>query len=344
MTRKSLIRVMGCVTALGVTLTLASCSGPGTTTTPAPAPTATTAVATPTPTDPVASDLPTAPVAANLDDITVTGGIGESPTVTVPFPWTADITRTKVLVPGDGMTVPENGLVEINYYGVNARTGEKFDDSYSRGSSVSMSLANTIPGFGKGLTGQQVGSRVLVAIPGTDAYDPSGGQTGAGIEVGDTLLFVVDILRTSVTGPAGETQPVTDTSLPTVSGDLAAPVVTIASGATPPGATASELLVKGAGPAVESTDGIYVNYAEYLWDGTLVRTTYGSSPLTGLLSNTLKAWQGALVGQTVGSRLLIVGTPEDTYPIGNDKVGIAQGSTMVYVIDILYAAPQWWSA
>ncbi len=60
-----------------------------------------------------------------------------------------------------------------------------------------------MPGFSKGLTGQKQGSRVLIAMPGADGYDASGGSPQAGIEVGDTLIFVVDIEATTLSGPEG---------------------------------------------------------------------------------------------------------------------------------------------
>ena len=93
--------------------------------------------------------------------------------------------------------------MSVNYYGVNGRTGKKFDESFSRGQAVTFSLAQVVPGFSKGLTGQKQGSRVLIAMPGSDGYDASGGSPQAGIEVGDTLIFVVDIEATTLSGPEG---------------------------------------------------------------------------------------------------------------------------------------------
>ena len=40
--------------------------------------------------------------------------------------------------------------MSVNYYGVNGRTGKKFDESFSRGQPVTFSLAQVVPGFGKG--------------------------------------------------------------------------------------------------------------------------------------------------------------------------------------------------
>ena len=48
---------------------------------------------------------------------------------------------------------------------------------------------------------------MLIAMPGADGYDASGGSPQAGIEVGDTLIFVVDIVATTLSGPEGTPVP-----------------------------------------------------------------------------------------------------------------------------------------
>ena len=104
-----------------------------------------------------------------------------------------------------GPLVGEGQSVEVNYYGVNGRTGKKFDESFTNGQPVAFSLAQVVPGFSKGLVGQRQGSRVLIAMPGKDGYDPMGGNPQAGIEVGDTLIFVVDLVDVQLAGPEGST-------------------------------------------------------------------------------------------------------------------------------------------
>ena len=121
-----------------------------------PAPDATSAAPTPPPTSatPAATAKPTAtpkpkPIKAsnNFDKVTVTGGYGEAPKVKVDAPWAIDKTRTKVLDPSNGPVISEGQGVEVNYYGVNGRTGKKFDESFSTGKPVAFSLAQVVPGF-----------------------------------------------------------------------------------------------------------------------------------------------------------------------------------------------------
>lgn len=324
---------------------MASCTG-GTTENPSDTPALSDN--TPSPTADDADELPVAPTpiisqpipSTSLDGIDATGGFGESPELTVPVPWGIDSTKTKILVQGTGATVSDTGWVEVNYYGVDGRTGDVFDESYSKGIPADFPLGGVVPGFQKGIAGQQVGTRLIVAMPGADGYDSYGGNSDSGIEIGDTLIFVVDILKTQFTQPTGTTVPPTDPSLPLVTGDLNAPVVTMPPGASAPTSLVVQPLIVGPDPnvAIAAGDTILVDYAEYIWgSGTMVRQTYGFSPLTGALSDTIAGWQQALVGQPLGSRLLLVVPPALSYPQGAPKVGIPAGSTMVYVIDLLYS-------
>ncbi len=183
-------RLLAGAAAACLALTLSACSGdPSTSATPSPSASPSESP-TPTPTpEPV-------PVSDSIDGIAVDGAIGSAPTVTIPAPFAIDTTRTRVLVEGDPAApgAAENAILEIGYVGYNARTGEKFDSSFDRGAPAVMSIEQTVAGFRTGLTGAKAGDRRLIVMPGSEGYDPSGGNPQAGIEVGDTLVFVVDIL------------------------------------------------------------------------------------------------------------------------------------------------------
>jgi FKBP-type peptidyl-prolyl cis-trans isomerase len=123
---------------------------------------------------------------------------GKAPTVKIP----AHVTPPKkltvtTLVKGTGPAVAKGQTVVVQYVGVNWRTGQTFDSSWSRTAPYAFSIdANpdeVIPGWDKGLTGQTVGSRVMLVIPPAYGYG-STGNSQAGIKATDTLVFVVDIV------------------------------------------------------------------------------------------------------------------------------------------------------
>ena len=130
----------------------------------------------------------------NLDAITVSDA--DVPEVTVPAPWAISSTQTKVLRDSSNpQVVGENSRVIVNYVGVNGRTGAVFDSSFQRGQEATFSLERVITGFKNGIAGQKVGSRVLIGMTGADGYPQ--GNPQAGIQAGDSLVFVVDIIASS---------------------------------------------------------------------------------------------------------------------------------------------------
>ena len=305
--------------------------------TPAAAPTSASPSASPTPTPtPKPKQIK---ASNNFDKITVTGGYGKEPKVKVASPWAIDKTRAKVLEPGKGPVVGEGQSVEVNYYGVNGRTGKKFDESFSTGQPVAFSLAQVVPGFSKGLAGQRQGSRVLIAMPGEDGYDPMGGNPQAGIEAGDTLIFVVDLVDVQLAGPEGSTVRPKE-GLPTVTDKGGKPEVTIPESA-PPTTLQVQPLIKGKGKKVGANDAITFNYLWVRWsDGKVLEETYGGKSATAELSGLLPGMVKGLTGQTVGSRMLLVIPPADGYPDGNATPSLKPGETLVIVVDLLFTQSQ----
>lgn len=114
------------------------------------------------------------------------------PTVTIPESDPPAELTVGVLQKGDGEVVEETDTVVVQYQGVNWRTGEVFDESWARGEPSTFPLSSLVPGFTQGVAGQTVGSQVIISIPSELGY--ATGNDGAGIEVGDTIVFVVDIL------------------------------------------------------------------------------------------------------------------------------------------------------
>jgi peptidylprolyl isomerase len=324
------------VTAVAASLTLlAACGDEGD-------PGASASPSAPASGSPSASASPSAskaavPVSKNLDGIKVAGAFGKEPKVTFKAPFAIDKTQTEVLSEGKGPTLAEGTTATVDYYGVNGRTGKKFDDSFSRGEPATFSLAQVVPGFGKGLTGQKQGSRVLIAMPGKDGYDASGGSPQAGIEVGDTLLFVVDIVAAPLTGPEGdEVDP--KAGLPTVTDKGGVPEVTMPK-TDPPTQLTVQPIIKGAGAKVTAADTITFNYRWYTWDGKLLEDSYKSGVQQYQLAGLLPGMAKGLTGQTVGSRVLLIVPPADGYPNGNATPKIEKNTTLVLVVDLLFAAP-----
>ena len=128
---------------------------------------------------------------------TVTAHAGSAPTITIPANNPPSALVTKTLIKGSGPKVAKGQFVIAQYTGYIWRTKKVFDSSWTSGSPFGFVIGanpeQVIPGWDTGLTGQTVGSRVMLVIPPKDAYG-SAGQSQAGITGKDTLVFVVDII------------------------------------------------------------------------------------------------------------------------------------------------------
>lgn len=322
-------------------LSLTACGGPTSTPTPIPAtPSASPSVstsATPTAT-PTPTPTATIPVSDSLKSIKVTGAPLSEPKVDFTAPFAIDKTRVEVLKAGTGAKAAANSYVTVHYYGVDGRTGKVFDQSYTRKATSTFPLDQVITGFKTGLTGQAEGSRVLIAMPGKDGYDAAGGSQDGTIAVGDTLVFVVDIVAVSVSQPSGKAVPA-PAGAPTVTGTAAdKPVVTIPSTPAPTTMLAANL-IEGSGVAVAKDDAIRVRYVGYSWKTGKVIDDQFATASDGKLSSTIPGWQSGLLGKKVGSRVLLVLPPADGYPQGSTNPPVDAGDTVVYVIDLLFAYP-----
>ncbi len=131
---------------------------------------------------------------------TVKATPGTAPVVTIPKKGTPPTKLvSKTLIQGTGPKLQAGQTVVAQYVAVNWRTKKVFNTTWpaagSAGTPFSFTLTSTgaIPGFIKGLTGANVGSRMLLVIPPAEGYGKAG-QAQAGIKGTDTLVFVVDIL------------------------------------------------------------------------------------------------------------------------------------------------------
>lgn len=115
----------------------------------------------------------------------------EKPHIDVPSdPAPADLVINDIVV-GDGEEAKEGGVVEVHYVGVDYATGQEFDSSWDRGSSIQFPLAGLIEGWQEGIPGMRVGGRRELIIPPENAYGPAGGGHPL---AGLTLVFVIDLL------------------------------------------------------------------------------------------------------------------------------------------------------
>ncbi|PFG32454.1 FKBP-type peptidyl-prolyl cis-trans isomerase [Sanguibacter antarcticus] len=119
------------------------------------------------------------------------------------------------------------------------------------------------------------------------------------------------------------------------------PQLTFPSGGAPEGLVV-KVLVQGDGAEVVSGNTIVVNYLGQSWAGGVFDNSYDrGAPIDFPIGvgAVIGGWDQGLVGQTIGSRVLLSIPPELAYgQRGVPQAGIAGGATLVFVVDIVDAA------
>lgn len=138
-------------------------------------------------------------------------------------------------------------------------------------------------------------------------------------------------------------------ALPAVSGSVGkAAVITPAQGSTPPDKLQTKVLVPGSGKALANGELAVINYTVYNWSqNKKLGDTYPSSsqpaePQSVQIgsSTALSAWNTALTGAKVGSRVEIVAPPADAFGSqGNSQAGVGPNDVLVFVVDVVAGYP-----
>jgi len=282
--------------------------------------------------------------AASNSSVTATGKFGAAPTVTIPAEKASSALFTKTVIQGSGAPLTSSQTLLGNFvlYDWNGKTHKLLGSTYSSGSPT-LFAGQMIPGLEKALIGQKAGSRVLAVIPPKEGFG-STGNSQIGVGGTDTLVFVVDLIQAfdNTAGVSGAQTSNGGGALPTVTFTVGkAPTVTIPSTA-PPKTLQVKTLVKGTGAKVTKGQYIVVQYIGVNWR---TKKAFDSSwsrsqpyALNIGVGQVIKGWDTGLVGQTVGSRVLLVIPPADGYgKTGSSTAGIKGTDTLVFVVDILAA-------
>lgn len=284
--------------------------------------------------------LPAAAAVSTLDAVTVTGTAGEKPMISFTAPFGVKTTQGSVVAAGTGQKTASGSTIAFDYVILNGRTGQEIESSYGNAAGAMLLDAKKAqPALVKQLIGASVGSKVLVAIAPKEGLAKSAANSN-GIKKDDTLLFLFDIrdASTPLERATGEAVAPVD-GLPTVTlSKSGEPTVTIPSSAAPTTLVAQPL-IKGAGKTIEADDTVSAHYVAKVWrTGKTFDSTWGDGPASFPLGSgqLVTGFVEGLVGQTVGSQVMIVIPPDKGYGAdGNSQIGVKGTDAMVFVIDIL---------
>jgi peptidylprolyl isomerase len=279
--------------------------------------------------------------------VTVSGAFGKSPAVKIPHVKAGSNLVTKTLIKGTGtkLTTADSLVGNFVLYDWSGTTPKLLGSTYTSGGPT-LFTGQMLPGLEAALEGQKVGSRVVAVIPPKDGFG-SAGNSEIGVKGTDTLVFVVDMISTipNTQGASGTAVTNGGGSLPTVT-EAAGKAATIKiPAANPPKSLTVKTLVKGSGAKVAKGDYVVVQYTGVIWkNGTTPAPFEGGSSWADSepfafnigAGQVVPGWDDGLVGQTVGSRVMLVLPPADGYgSSGNPQAGITGKDTLVFSVDIL---------
>ena len=267
--------------------------------------------------------------------VTATGDFGSQPTIDFKTPLSPAATQVSVLIKGAGETVRAGQAVVMDYTMFNAATGDQIDGSRYAGAAAAVPLTldetSLLPGFFAALVCQRIGSRVAAVIPPADAWGDVGNQA-LGVGGKESILLVADLLEIdSLPVPADWTKDVPSIEW---AGDM--PTVTIPD-VDAPSDLRLIVLRKGDGEVVPAGASVTVDYLGVNWGtGEVFDESYSSAPRGFSVSGVVEGFAAAIVGQRVGSQVLVSIPPVYGYgEAGDGNTSPLAGQTLVFLIDIV---------
>jgi peptidylprolyl isomerase len=274
------------------------------------------------------------------------GAFGKAPVVSVPKAKPAVKQQVKELIHGKGPKIAGTDFVVAHLVGWQwgAKSHKELLNTFKKGAPAAgtASQLTGLPVLDKELAGRTQGTRLELTLP----YKAVGTAVAQALQLASTddLVLSVDVLKAfgkNATVPG--TQQKLDSTLPQVTPGAPgqAPTIKIPSGSAP-STLQVKTLIQGTGKAVAKGQTLIGQYDGVLWrTGKEFDSSFKHGAPAGFpigVGQVIPGWDKALVGQKIGSRVLLVVPPKEGYGSkGAPPAGIKGTDTLVFVVDILGA-------
>jgi len=279
-----------------------------------------------------------------LDAVSISGDVGTAPQVDWKSKMTANDVQTTTLTKGDGDTVGDGDLVSAQLWIGNGFSQKQAYSSYEQGGAQQLTVNDQLsPVLRDAITGATVGSRIAVTAPADKLFGASGNaQLGIGNK--DPIVIVIDLIskpKPPLDGPQGKAQKAPSWAPKLVTKGDKVTALDFTKTPKPDGKLRSAALIAGTGPTVKKGQTITVNYLGQVYKGKApFDESYTKQPATFAIGEgqVISGWDKTIVGEKVGSRLILAIPPEDGYgKQGQPSAGIKGTDTLYFVVDILGA-------
>ena len=297
--------------------------------------------------------------ANRLDAVKISGDVGSVPKVEWKSRMKAGKPEVETLVKGDGAALKKDDQVFVNFWVGNGYTEKVAFDTFGPKTAASVLTVGAEPAQPQvvedlitAFLGTEIkagltrGTRLAITVGASDLFGQNvAAEPIAKADIGkdDALLVIADVLDTEILeAPDGTTQPVPAWS-PKLVLKKGEPTALDFAGTPKPGTDLKVgTLIEGTGDEVEKGDLIVVNYlgavyrGEKPFDESFSKPEPFTTPIG--LQRVVKGWDQGLVGEKVGSRVMLSIPPALGYGKQGSGETIPPNSTLYFVIDILAAA------
>lgn len=279
-----------------------------------------------------------APEGSASQSVSAEGDLFLPPEVQFDAPLSPLTTERSVLVEGAGAPVLLGSLVTVEFVAFNGTTGDAVEATGYGAPGVGHTVLtldpeSAAPGVRRALLCSTAGSRVAAVVHPSDASAP---RAVAGVGPDDPIVYVFDVVAVAGSSAAGEPQP-QDPALPAVDDAEGFPVISVPVTDPPRGLVAAPIVL-GQGLTVREGSDVTIRYRSVLWrNGLTAHENWSRArPETIALAELLPGVARSLVGQPVGSRILVVVPPEFGFgPDGDVTSSVTGTDTLVFSVDIL---------
>ena len=265
--------------------------------------------------------------------IRATGKLGQKPNISFKTPMTVQNNTYAVLQKGDGATVEKGDRVCAQGIAINVKDGSELMSTWEKNTpecSILLSASNLkqIEPY-NAIVGQKLNASIAFGVNDSNSS-------------GTSYILVYTLVSKSkdLTRATGDKVTDVPANLPKVTlGKNGKPSIDM-NGQGAVDQQITQTLIKGKGAEITDSNTAVVKYTGWLTDGTQFDSSWDKNTTfdadVSSSGQIIQGWKDGLIGQTVGSQVLLVIPPDKGY--GDQKSGsIPANSTLVFVIDILAA-------
>ncbi|KRC61109.1 hypothetical protein ASE14_09235 [Agromyces sp. Root81] len=262
------------------------------------------------------------------DGVKVEGEFAGTPTATFTTPLASDELERSIAIEGDGDETESGDPMNVV---VTAFSGTSGETLFSQPTTIKVGDDQVFESFLAGIDCVPVGSRTVTVAPASTLYGDTGNET-IGVAAGETVVIVIDVVEVQEPlEPAKWTENVPEVKF---GAEGEPPTVTLPD-TEPSTELEMKILEEGDGAEVQAGDSVSVQYQGISWttgeifDQSYTRGSASTFPTDGVI----QGFGAALVGQKVGTKLIVTIPPQ--YAYGTDAAAHELGGqTLVFLVEI----------